>query len=93
MNTGVQYLREHVIQEARIHYAITNTGGFSPNVVQPFAEVLYLIRAPRSNQVKELFRVSGMCGTMYFLEVPVDIDGGTDPYRSAILSYLEKRKS
>ena len=34
MNTGVQYLREHVIQEARIHYAITNTGGFSPNVVQ-----------------------------------------------------------
>ena len=55
MNTGVQYLREHVIQEARIHYAITNTGGFSPNVVQPFAEVLYLIRAPRNNQVKELF--------------------------------------
>ena len=43
MNTGVQYLREHVIQEARIHYAITNTGGFSPNVVQPYAEVLYLM--------------------------------------------------
>lgn len=55
MNTGVQYLREHVIQEARIHYAITNTGGFSPNVVQPFAEVLYLIRAPKNGQVKEIY--------------------------------------
>lgn len=55
MNTGVQYLREHVIQEARIHYAITNTGGYSPNVVQPFAEVMYLMRAPKLNQVKEIY--------------------------------------
>ena len=55
MNMGVQYLREHIIQEARVHYAITNTGGFSPNVVQPFAEVLYLIRAPKNEQVKEIF--------------------------------------
>lgn len=55
MNTGVQYLREHVIQEARIHYAITNTGGYSPNVVQPYGEVLYLIRAPKTNQVQEIF--------------------------------------
>ena len=55
MNTGVQYLREHIIQEARVHYAITNTGGYSPNVVQPYAEVLYLIRAPKNEQVKEIF--------------------------------------
>ena len=55
MNTGVQYLREHIIQEARIQYAITNTGGYSPNVVQPYAEVLYLIRAPKNQQVKEIF--------------------------------------
>lgn len=55
MNTGVQYLREHVIQEARIHYAITNTGGYSPNVVQPFAEVMYLMRAPKLNQVGEIY--------------------------------------
>ena len=55
MNTGVQYLREHIIQEARVHYAITNTGGFSPNVVQPYAEVLYLIRAPKNDQVKEIY--------------------------------------
>ena len=55
MNNGVQYLREHIIQEARIHYAITNTGGYSPNVVQPYAEVLYLIRAPKTGQVQEIY--------------------------------------
>ena len=56
MNTGVQYLREHIIPEARVHYAVTNTGGFSPNVVQAEAEVLYLIRAPRNEQVEEIYR-------------------------------------
>ncbi|HWP50979.1 MAG TPA: M20 family metallopeptidase [Clostridia bacterium] len=55
MNVGVQFLREHIIEKARIHYAITNTGGFSPNVVQPEAEVLYLIRAPKNQQVQAIF--------------------------------------
>ena len=55
MNVGVQFLREHVIYSARIHYAITDAGGFSPNVVQPQAEVLYLIRAPKNRQVQEIF--------------------------------------
>ncbi|WP_163969730.1 M20 family metallopeptidase [Oceanobacillus halotolerans] len=56
MNTGVNYLREHVIPEARMHYAVTNTGGISPNVVQADAEVLYLIRAPKVNQVDDIFK-------------------------------------
>ena len=55
MNVGVNYMREHMISEARIHYAITNAGGISPNVVQPYAEVVYLIRAPKKQQVKELY--------------------------------------
>jgi aminobenzoyl-glutamate utilization protein B len=56
MNVGVNFLREHVIPEARIHYAITNTGGFSPNVVQARGEVLYLIRSPRQPQVEEIYQ-------------------------------------
>ena len=55
LNIGVQFLREHMIPEARIHYAITNAGGFSPNVVQPYAEVLYLIRAPKNALAKDLY--------------------------------------
>ncbi|GHI01202.1 M20 family metallopeptidase [Neobacillus kokaensis] len=55
MNVGVNYLREHMIPEARVHYAITDTGGTSPNVVQSHAEVVYLIRASKKQQVKELY--------------------------------------
>ena len=44
MNIGVQFLREHMPSSARIHYAITNAGGNSPNVVQPMAKVLYMVR-------------------------------------------------
>lgn len=55
MNIGVNYLREHIIPEARVHYAVTNSGGLSPNVVQAEAEVLYLIRAPKLQEVQEIY--------------------------------------
>ena len=55
MNIGTNFLREHMIPVARIHYAITDAGGKSPNVVQPHAEVLYLIRAPHNKLVQELY--------------------------------------
>ena len=55
MNIGVNYLREHMIDEARIHYAVLNTGGTSPNVVQKEAEVVQLIRAPRIDQAQALY--------------------------------------
>ena len=45
MNMGVQFLREHMPDSARIHYAITDAGGNSPNVVQPHARVLYMVRS------------------------------------------------
>jgi aminobenzoyl-glutamate utilization protein B len=53
MNVGVNYLREHVVEQARIHYVITNGGG-APNVVPDEAEVWYFIRAPRRDQVEAI---------------------------------------
>lgn len=55
MNVGVNYLREHMPTSARVHYAITNAGGLSPNVVQARAEVLYLVRAIDNAQAAELY--------------------------------------
>jgi aminobenzoyl-glutamate utilization protein B len=46
MNVGVNYLREHVPTESRIHYAFIDAGGIAPNVVQANATVRYLIRSP-----------------------------------------------
>ena len=45
MNVGVNYMREHMPSDARIHYAVTDAGGVAPNVVQADATVRYLIRA------------------------------------------------
>ncbi len=45
MNVGVNYLREHMPSDARVHYAYLDAGGIAPNVVQPTAKVRYLIRA------------------------------------------------
>lgn len=55
MNVGVNFLREHVIQDARIHYVITNGGG-QPNVVPDFAEVWYYVRAPRRQDMDEIYQ-------------------------------------
>ena len=55
MNVGVQFLREHIPSSCRVHYAITDAGGFSPNVVQPHAEVLYLIRGVTNEIVADLY--------------------------------------
>lgn len=55
MNVGVQFLREHVSTDARIHYAITNTGGSAPGTVQPYAEVVYLLRAVHPEQLIDLY--------------------------------------
>ncbi|AYD02945.1 M20 family metallopeptidase [Neorhizobium sp. NCHU2750] len=46
MSVGVNYMREHMPSDCRIHYAILDTGGISPNVVQAHAKVRYVIRAP-----------------------------------------------
>ena len=54
MNIGVQFLREHMPSEARIHYAITDAGGESPNVVQPHAQVLYMVRSVLAKDALEL---------------------------------------
>ncbi len=53
-NVGSNYLREHIPQEARLHYAIFDTGGNAPNVVQARAAVRYQIRSPKGGQVADV---------------------------------------
>lgn len=55
MNVGCNYLREHMIDAARIHYAYSDAGGSAPNVVQSYAVIKYEVRAPKVSQVQELF--------------------------------------
>jgi aminobenzoyl-glutamate utilization protein B len=72
---GVNYLREHMPSDARVHYAVTDSGGMSPNVVQARAESLYLIRAARNHEAAELYeRVKNIArGAALMTDCKVDI--------------------
>lgn len=85
MSVGVNYLREHIIDEARIHYAYIDAGGASPNVVQPTARVLYFIRAPKSSQVQGIFErvVKIAQGAALMTETEMEIE-----WDSAIANYI-----
>lgn len=50
MNIGVNFMREHVVQETRIHYVVED-GGHEPNVVPPYARSWYYVRAPERELV------------------------------------------
>ncbi|MCW4014303.1 MAG: amidohydrolase [Candidatus Bathyarchaeota archaeon] len=53
MNVGVNYLREHIIPEARIHYVIEYGGG-QPNVVPDYARSHYYLRAPEQELLEPI---------------------------------------
>ena len=55
MNVGVNYLREHVTSDVRMHYAFTDAGGIAPNVVPAHAEMVYAIRANTTQMTKEVY--------------------------------------
>ena len=53
LNAGVERMREHVPEEARVHYSITDGGG-APNVVPPEAAGWYFVRAPDRDEVDRI---------------------------------------
>ncbi len=55
MNIGANFLREHIPDSSRIHYAFLDVGGTSPNVVQAHASVLYLMRGETIFAAKEIY--------------------------------------
>ena len=54
MDYMVNMMREHVPQESRIHYVIKK-GGEVPNVVPDYAEVEYIVRSPKVEDVKNVW--------------------------------------
>ncbi len=54
-NLMINMMREHVPQDSRIHYVITE-GGTAPNVVPDFAEVFYYVRHPDPDGVDAIWK-------------------------------------
>lgn len=54
MCTGIQYLREHVTSDVRIHYIIKD-GGVAPNIVPDKASVWFYVRAQARDIVDAVY--------------------------------------
>lgn len=84
LNVGCNFMREHMIPEARIHYAITDAGGSAPNIVQETAAVLYEVRAPEMKTAMELreriCRAAKGAALMTDTEVQVSWEEGYSEY-------------
>lgn len=95
MNVGVNYLREHIISDARVHYAYLDCGGEAPNIVQDHASLLYFVRAPKLYQSEEILnrirKIAEGAALMTETEVCVKVLGGMsdtipNPTASKVLS-------
>lgn len=79
MNVGVNYLREHVTSNVRMHYVITH-GGDAPNIVPPEAEVWYFLRAPLREELDQVTervkRIARGAAIMTGTEVEILFQGG-----------------
>jgi aminobenzoyl-glutamate utilization protein B len=54
MNVGANFMREHLREDSRVHYVITEGGG-QPNVVPAKATVWYFVRADKHTDVEAIF--------------------------------------
>lgn len=93
MNIGVQFLREHMPKSASIHYAFLDAGGISPNVVQPTAKLVYMVRGDSVRSAKALLeRVDKIAqGAALMTETQVSrqqIDGTANTLSNHVLEQL-----
>jgi len=93
MNIGVQFLREHMSKSCCLHYSFLDAGGVSPNVVQPTAKVLYMVRGENVRSAKALLdRVNKIAqGAALMTETTFtsrQIDGTSDTISNTVLEEL-----
>ena len=95
MNIGANYLREHLKEDARIHYVITDGGG-QPNVVPPKAQVWYYLRANDHTDVEYMFRRMEKIarGAAMMTDTKVEIEVASDAHElvpNRVLSQVVQR--
>jgi aminobenzoyl-glutamate utilization protein B len=80
MNIGVNFLREHMPTDCRVHYAFIDAGGPSANVVQASARLYYVVRAPNVPAMRALYdrvvKIAGGAALMTETELTIEYDGG-----------------
>ena len=93
MNVGVQFLREHMETKCAVHYSFADAGGLSPNVVQPTAKLIYMVRGETVRKAKQLLkRVNNIArGAALMTDTEMEwrqIDGTSSTVSNEVLEQL-----
>ena len=93
MNVGVNFLREHMKPKESVHYSFSDAGGISPNVVQPTAKLIYMVRSETVRSTKALLnRVNNIAkGAALMTDTTVtsrQIDGTANTLSNQVLEKL-----
>ena len=93
MNVGVQFLREHMEAKCAVHYSFADAGGLSPNVVQPTAKLIYMVRGETVRKAKALLkRVNNIArGAALMTDTEMEwrqIDGTSSTVSNEVLEQL-----
>ena len=93
MNVGVQFLREHMEAKCAVHYSFADAGGLSPNVVQPTAKLIYMVRGETVRKAKQLLkRVNNIAkGAALMTDTEMEwrqIDGTSSTVSNEVLEQL-----
>jgi aminobenzoyl-glutamate utilization protein B len=95
MGNGIEFLREHIPSNSRIHYIITN-GGAAPNVVPDIAEMYLYARNPSSvvlnNVWGRILKIGQGAALMTETTLEVkDIGGDTNVVPNDVLAKVAQR--
>jgi aminobenzoyl-glutamate utilization protein B len=95
MGNGIEFLREHIPSNSRIHYIITN-GGAAPNVVPDIAEMYLYARNPSSavlnNVWNRILKIGQGAALMTETTMEVkDIGGDTNVVPNDVLAEMAQR--
>ena len=93
MNVGVQFLREHLETKCAVHDSFADAGGLSPNVVQPTAKLIYMVRGETVRKAKQLLkRVNNIArGAALMTDTEMEwrqIDGTSSTVSNEVLEQL-----
>ena len=79
MGTGIEYMREHVPSNTRIHYIVTK-GGVAPNVVPDLSELYLMARSPDLGTLDDVWarlqKIAQGAGLMTETQLETKVIGG-----------------
>lgn len=93
LNIGVNYMREHMDRDDRVHYAYLNAGGTAPNIVQDHASLRYCVRSKTNNGaaalMERIHKIANGAAMMTETQCEITYCGGySDTFQNSVVARI-----